>query len=61
MIEVHGPAIRIYGDFVTIAAEYVTLTHTLVKEFPDFMDMAAEIIKDISKEVGNDKTDINNN
>lgn len=60
MIEVNGPGIRFHGDFVTIAAEYATLTHSLVENFPDIMDLSTKMIIDISKEVENDKTDINN-
>lgn len=61
MINVVGPMVKFKGDIVTIAAEYAILTHTLVENCPDIMDIATEMIKEISEEAGNDKTDINHN
>ena len=61
MINVTGPRIKFKGDSVILAAEYATLAHAFLKNYPDIMDIATEMIVEISKEAGSDKTDIDNN
>lgn len=61
MIKVNRDMIEIKGAGVIIAMEYATLTYALVEDYPDIMGIATKMITDLSKEIGNDKTDIDNN
>lgn len=60
MIKVNRDMIELKGPGLIIAMEYATLTHALVEDYPDLMDLATKMITDISKEITDDKTDINN-
>ena len=56
--------IDLHGDAETIAQEYVALTLQLNDKYPMILNRAQwylEDIKDLRKEVDNDKADINNN
>ena len=61
MIKVNRGMVELKGPGVIIAMEYATLTHALVEDYPDIMTIATKMITDISKEIENDKTDIDNN
>lgn len=61
MIKVNQGLIELKGSGLMLAAEYATLTHNLVERYPQVMEIATKMITDISKEIENDKTDINNN